>query len=542
MAITKKASAHWEGDLKTGIGSISTETGVLREAPYGFKARFEGGKGTNPEELIGAAHAGCFSMAFSMILGKRIIVPPHNGIIGAIGMALIAQEVMGAKQQARGHGRTLNAAADALPSAQVPAPPTQPVSTFRGFDLNTTSFRTREFVCKACSNFCDMKEITVDGRKTYWGDKCSDKFRKRARTNRQAVIEDLVSLRDGLLRQGYRDPQPGQYSGKPRVGVPQAMYYYDRFPFWRTYLEGIGFEIVVSGATDHTIATRGAEVSLAEPCFPLQIAHGHIHALLNGAPERPAVDFVLVPNVVDMEAPESPIASHLCPWNQTLPFVIRSAPEFEKHANLLLSPTIHFRAGRRHVQKELASYFRHFGVSDRDSDRAAESAYRAQAKFTAQLLHEGGRAWMSLRTEGQPCVLLVGRAYNMYDRASNCDIPRKLRELYGVNVLPMDFLSLDDQPSDDLHANMFWNSGRRILAAGRFARNHPNMHIIYITNFKCGPDSFIKHFLRDVALSPFLILQFDGHGNDAGYLTRCEAYLDSKGILRCSSKNNAQVA
>jgi osmotically inducible protein OsmC len=67
--VLKKASAHWAGDLKTGIGSISTETGVLREAPYGFKARFEGGKGTNPEELIGAAHAGCFSMALSMILG-----------------------------------------------------------------------------------------------------------------------------------------------------------------------------------------------------------------------------------------------------------------------------------------------------------------------------------------------------------------------------------------------------------------------------------------------------------------------------------------
>ena len=66
----KKASAVWKGGLKDGIGSISTETGVLREAPYGFKARFEGGKGTNPEELIGAAHAGCFSMALSMILGE----------------------------------------------------------------------------------------------------------------------------------------------------------------------------------------------------------------------------------------------------------------------------------------------------------------------------------------------------------------------------------------------------------------------------------------------------------------------------------------
>lgn len=66
----KKASAVWKGDLKTGQGEISTETGVLKSAPYGFKARFEDGPGTNPEELIGAAHAGCFSMALSMILGE----------------------------------------------------------------------------------------------------------------------------------------------------------------------------------------------------------------------------------------------------------------------------------------------------------------------------------------------------------------------------------------------------------------------------------------------------------------------------------------
>ena len=66
----KKASAVWSGDLKTGKGSISTETGVLSNAPYGFVSRFEGGKGTNPEELIAAAHAGCFSMALSGQLGS----------------------------------------------------------------------------------------------------------------------------------------------------------------------------------------------------------------------------------------------------------------------------------------------------------------------------------------------------------------------------------------------------------------------------------------------------------------------------------------
>ena len=66
----KKASAIWKGGIKDGGGTISTETGVLNNAPYGFKSRFENGKGTNPEELLGAAHAGCFSMALSLILGE----------------------------------------------------------------------------------------------------------------------------------------------------------------------------------------------------------------------------------------------------------------------------------------------------------------------------------------------------------------------------------------------------------------------------------------------------------------------------------------
>jgi osmotically inducible protein OsmC len=71
----KKASAVWKGGIKDGGGTISTESGVLNAAPYGFKARFEDGKGTNPEELIGAAHAGCFSMALSLMLGQAGMTP-----------------------------------------------------------------------------------------------------------------------------------------------------------------------------------------------------------------------------------------------------------------------------------------------------------------------------------------------------------------------------------------------------------------------------------------------------------------------------------
>lgn len=70
MKITKNASAQWSGGIKDGKGNISTESGVLDHQPYGFNTRFEGAKGTNPEELIGAAHAGCFTMALSKILGE----------------------------------------------------------------------------------------------------------------------------------------------------------------------------------------------------------------------------------------------------------------------------------------------------------------------------------------------------------------------------------------------------------------------------------------------------------------------------------------
>ncbi len=70
MKINRSASAAWAGGLKDGKGSITTESGALSAYPYGFAARFEGKKGTNPEELLGAAHAGCFTMALSLILGE----------------------------------------------------------------------------------------------------------------------------------------------------------------------------------------------------------------------------------------------------------------------------------------------------------------------------------------------------------------------------------------------------------------------------------------------------------------------------------------
>lgn len=77
MKINRHGSAAWNGGIKDGKGAISTESGALKAYPYGFASRFEGMPGTNPEELIGAAHAGCFTMAFSLILGQSKLVAEH---------------------------------------------------------------------------------------------------------------------------------------------------------------------------------------------------------------------------------------------------------------------------------------------------------------------------------------------------------------------------------------------------------------------------------------------------------------------------------
>ena len=89
--MVKKGSAVWKGTIKEGGGTISTETGVLRDAPYGFKARFESGPGTNPEELIGAAHAGCFSMAFSLMLGNAGLTAERIATEAAVSLEKVGE-------------------------------------------------------------------------------------------------------------------------------------------------------------------------------------------------------------------------------------------------------------------------------------------------------------------------------------------------------------------------------------------------------------------------------------------------------------------
>jgi predicted CoA-substrate-specific enzyme activase len=444
----------------------------------------------------GTAYNDAVTAAFASLLGKKITVPPYNGVMGAIGMALIARQW----HQATG-GTT----------------------RFRGYDLGKLSVASKDFVCKACSNFCDMKEFTIEGHKSFWGDKCSDRFRKPSGSGRKPVIDDLFAYREQLL-----EALPNAADGRWKVGLPRAMSMLDQLPFWRRYFAELGIATVLSSVTDPRISAAGIEMAVAQPCYPVQVAHGHVQSLLAAG-----ADYVLIPNLADADGGTDEVPAHYCPWNQTLPWVLRSAPALEREQHRFLIPTLHFQMGPPQVKKALAGTMARLGVTRRASDRAVDAAYAEQREFQTKLLEAGRRAMAVLEHTGEPGLVLAGRSYNMYDRGLNCDIPRKLRHRYGANVIPLDFLVAGLESVAEIHPNMFWISGRKILEAARMTAHRKNLHLVYITNFKCGPDSYIKHFARAASGAPLLILQFDGHGNDAGYMTRCEAYLDSRGILRC---------
>ncbi len=456
----------------------------------------------------GTAYNDAVAAAFSIILGKRIIVPPFNGVMGAVGVALLAREKM------LGSGRP---------------------SSFRGFDLDKVDYQIHEFTCKGCTNFCQMQRFTVDGQNSYWGDKCSERYRKAVRVEHQPVIDDLIDFRRKRLLADY-DPE---YGSGPVVGIPYCMSMYDWAPFWFRVFRCLGIRVLLSEPTTNQIIKLGLESIVSEPCFPIQVAQGHIRWLL-----EKNVDFVFVPNNVAAPGSRNGKAAFFCPWNQTLPFVARAAPLISPHAERMIVPTLWFNLGTRAVAEQIRRALARAGIgrSQRETELAVEQGFAALRLFRESLREAGRKALGAIAREQDHGILLLGRPYNMYDKGVNLDVAAKMRKYYGANVLGMDFLDIDPCQAARFHENMFWDSGARILAAAAFVKDKPRLHIVYITNFKCGPDSYIKHYITEVSGRPFLTLQFDGHNNDAGMLTRCEAYLDSKGVLRRWGSQQEEMA
>jgi len=454
---------------------------VVEDRPIGNCIFFQGGVAGNRGVVA----------AFEKVTGKKMIVPPHHDCIGAIGAALIAQ------QECKGPSR------------------------FKGFDLTHRKFSVDAFECKDCSNLCEVRRVSVEAeRPLTYGSRCG-KFDEEKKVSLGEHLPRLFRERGKILTTTYAKNKPDAPNGKS-VGIPRIAHYFELFPFWKAFFTECGFEVVTSGETNRRILNEGLEHVASETCFPVKAAHGHVLDLL-----RRGVDYLFLPSTINMPPLLPGVKrSYNCPYIQCLPHLMNAAMEFDRFETKVLSPTIHMERGQGEVEKVFLKLAVELGVPRERARNALGVAWDAQRSFYAAVERRGQEILDGLK-EDSLAIVVVSRPYNGCDTGLNLNLPEKLRDL-GVLAIPPDFMPIDPTEIAHEYPNMYWRYGQRLVALGRAIASDTRLHALYLTNFGCGPDSFIsKYFTREMRGKPYLTIEVDEHSADVGAITRCEAFLDS---------------
>ena len=457
---------------------------VVGDKPVGNKIFFQGGV-TNNKAVVAA---------FEKVTGKPIIIPPHFDVTGAIGAAILARNSMAEGLKTR----------------------------FKGFDISKIPFTISSFTCHACTNNCEIQQIKIEGesKKLFYGGRC-EKYELDERKGKGKDIPNLFEERLSMLMGDYAEEPE---NGKTTIGIPRAlMVFYQQFPFWRTFFEELGFRIVISDPSNQQIVTRSIELMVAETCLPVELMHGHVDNLISKK-----VDYIFQPFIVNVKGKkENPTNNCNCPWVQSYPFMMRSAFTDQKIRELFLTPTLHFRYFERALKKELSAFMKEkFGIPVSKTKKVIDIADTVQTRFEDAVLQRGKEVMANLPKDKKALVIL-GRPYNTTDPLLNLRLVEKLINLNTLPI-PVDFLPLVEENIFKDYKMMYWPNGQKIMSASRIVRKTENLYAVYMGNFRCGPDSFLTHFVRkEMKGKPYLHLEVDEHSADAGLITRCEAFLDS---------------
>jgi predicted CoA-substrate-specific enzyme activase len=467
---------------------------VVAERPIGDKIFFQGGV-TNNKAVVAA---------FEQVVGKKIIIPPHFDVTGAIGAAILAQKYLKEGQKTK----------------------------FKGFGVRNITYNISRFVCHECANHCEIRRVRVTGEKKslFYGGRC-EKYETDDRKKADNNIPNLYEKRTEMLMAGYIEPATWKST---TIGIPRAlMVFYQQFPFWRTFFEDLGFTVIISRESDKALVTQSIETMTAETCLPVELMHGHVCDLV----ER-GVDYIFTPFIVNAKPNKfNKTYQTNCPWIQTYPFMVKAALKGKVDESKLLLPTLHFRFFERALMKEMTEYFGDkFGIDKNEIRAAILKADKAQITFEKGLVDYGREVMSSIPENCKPVVIL-GRPYNSSDPHLNLALIEKLIT-QNVMPIPLDMLDLTGFDIFENYRNMYWPNGQKIIAAAQLVAKTDGLYAVYLSNFRCGPDSFIHHYVtEELKGKPFLHLEVDEHSADAGMVTRIEAFLDSlKGVEQNEKK------
>ena len=456
-------------------------TKVVGDRKVGDHILFQGGTSKNR----------AIAFAFAARTGKPITVPPDPELIGCFGIALWLREK--------------------LKSGEIPE------KAYRIDDIlkNAVSERV-EFTCRACENLCSIQNLTINGVKHPFGGQCSRWENVRNRSPVEAEAFDLVALRNRLMFLEYGVPAAAEDDrSRPRSGIQAVFSAYGLYPLYSWFFHELGYGIALSERVD----PDGVKRCQTNRCYPYEIAHGTFHDLL-----RREVTHLFVPHLQSMPRDEGAMGSLACPIAQGTPYYLAAA--FADTGIRLHRPVLDLSAGIESALDAFVALGAELGHGREDSTRAFRKGCERQRAFEQRLKDEGRRALERIEKEGRLGIVLVGRPYNAFAKVANMGVPRKFASR-GVTILPYEFLPFEEEPTQ---YTMYWKYGQSILKALRFVRRHPRLFPVYISNFGCGPDSFIQHFAGFImGRKPMLYLELDSHTADAGIGTRAAAFLDIVG-------------
>jgi predicted nucleotide-binding protein (sugar kinase/HSP70/actin superfamily) len=282
------------------------------------------------------------------------------------------------------------------------------------------------------------------------------------------------------------------------------------------------------------MVSLGLEAMTAETCFPIKVFHGHVSYLLNRA------DYLFLPNPINIPTPSQEERGVFCPMVESSQYLVRAALNIPDEQ--LIRPNMFLREGPEdagfRLQKALPHELR---ISSRQLRQAVQAAWQKQMDFRQALLQEGEKI-LQAHDPQEPLWIVSGRPYNLYDERLNLKLGRHLAKL-GIKALPQDFLDFEQENLQDF-PRMYWGLGSRILRVAKMIARNPNWYGVHLTNFSCGPDSFLEHFYAYVLQhKPALILELDEHSAVAGILTRIEAYNNVvKNLQKYQAEDLAQHA
>lgn len=448
---------------------------VVGNKKIGNRIYFQGGVAANRAVVS----------AFNKVLGKDVAVPSDYDVTGAIGIALIVRDSNIKKTR------------------------------FKGFGLLSRSYEAISFTCRDCSNECEVNEISIEGDSPIrHGGRCGKYEEKDGKTTNN--LPDLFKLRNDIFF------KTEDIEGVD-IGVPRSLIIYELFPFFYEFLKQLGFKPLLSGPTTRKTIECGAELSAADTCLPVKVSLGQMQDLINKNVKR-----FFLPSVITMPRQDEIFPrSYVCPYVQSTPYLARAV--FGRKIDIH-SPHLHFDRGRVGVEESMIRFGREFGKSKKEIRKALSIAFEHWHDVQRNIRELSADV---MRNLNGIAFVVCSRPYNGYDLGMNLNLPRKFRDL-GIPAIPIDFLCLNFKAIEDDFRDMYWHYGQRILSAAEMISKDKRLFPVYLSNFACGPDSFLIRFFKEkLGAKPFLLIEIDEHSGDTGFITRSEAFLDSiKGASR----------